>query len=210
MSAIMTSRQAAELDHAFERNGYTAEDVKRLSAGDMLARVLPVVRGRAKIVVKSILDFVTSVRVPAQGRFVARDHFMVDTSDEAEVKIGYLGANFQTWFLGKIEEPVGEAELAIHTLTEPALDAPILEELGERAETTLSQFWALLKAQGRGEVGPLLTNGYANIAYIHDSEGTLRAVRARWDAADGAWRVHADSVEHPIGWRASRQVVSRK
>jgi len=37
----MSSRQAAELDYAFERNGWTASDVKKLSAGDTLAQLLP-------------------------------------------------------------------------------------------------------------------------------------------------------------------------
>mgnify|MGYP001577279713 CR=1 FL=1 len=49
MNAIMTSRQAAELDFAFERNGYTADDVKKLSSGNLLARLLPVVKGNAEV-----------------------------------------------------------------------------------------------------------------------------------------------------------------
>lgn len=49
MSAIMTSRQAAELDHAFERNGWTAVNVKKASKGDTLARFLDVLLGRAEI-----------------------------------------------------------------------------------------------------------------------------------------------------------------
>lgn len=49
MNAIMTSRQAAELDFAFERNGYTADDVKKLSSGNLLAQLLPIVRGNAEV-----------------------------------------------------------------------------------------------------------------------------------------------------------------
>jgi len=45
----MTVRQAAELDHAFERNGWTSADVKKLSAGDTLFSVLQVIRGEAEI-----------------------------------------------------------------------------------------------------------------------------------------------------------------
>ncbi len=47
--SIMTSRQAAELDHAFERNGWTSGDVKKISQGDMLTRLLPLIRGSAVI-----------------------------------------------------------------------------------------------------------------------------------------------------------------
>ncbi|MFA6536495.1 MAG: hypothetical protein WC250_01515 [Candidatus Paceibacterota bacterium] len=51
-SAIMTTRQAAELDHAFGRNGWTSEDVKKLSAGNTLVQVLRVIRNQAEIVPK--------------------------------------------------------------------------------------------------------------------------------------------------------------
>jgi hypothetical protein len=49
----MSSRQAAELDHAFERNGFDARDVKKLSEGDILAKILPVIKGSGKMAVKS-------------------------------------------------------------------------------------------------------------------------------------------------------------
>ena len=52
--SIMTSRQASELDFAFERNGWTSEDVKKVSGGDLLATLLLVVRGAAEVVVKII------------------------------------------------------------------------------------------------------------------------------------------------------------
>lgn len=55
-NAIMTSRQAAELDHAFERNGFTAEDVKNLSKGDTLAQVRKFLLGFAEI--KAIEDLI--------------------------------------------------------------------------------------------------------------------------------------------------------
>jgi len=49
MSSIMTSRQAAELDYALERNQWTATNVKKASEGDILARFLDVLLGRAEI-----------------------------------------------------------------------------------------------------------------------------------------------------------------
>lgn len=36
---VMSARQAAELDHAFERNNWTPADVKRLSEGNVLTQV---------------------------------------------------------------------------------------------------------------------------------------------------------------------------
>ena len=201
---------ANELKMAFRRGDWTNEEIKRLCEGDILKQVRGVVRGLAEVVAKSILDFFTAITLPAQPRFVARDHFKVDTSEAAEVRIGYLGDNFQAWFLNKVEEPVGETKLAIHTLAQASLDQPIREELGDRAEITLSQLWALLKAQGKGEAGSLLTDGCWTITHIPDVSGTLRAVEARWAPLDGDWSVDADSVEDPRRWREGRRVVSRK
>ncbi len=47
---IMSTRQAAELDHAFERNGWTPAEVKQLSSGGLLAEVRKVVLGTSAIV----------------------------------------------------------------------------------------------------------------------------------------------------------------
>ncbi|OGZ09755.1 MAG: hypothetical protein A3D65_05515 [Candidatus Lloydbacteria bacterium RIFCSPHIGHO2_02_FULL_50_13] len=47
--SVMSARQSAELDHAFERNGYAASDVKWLSQGSILAEVKRVRDGYAEI-----------------------------------------------------------------------------------------------------------------------------------------------------------------
>ena len=59
-----------------------------------------------------------------------------------------------------------------------SVDGPILAELGgeAKAETTLTEVYSLMEAQKNGENGPLLTNGYANIFYVRDVNGALRAV----------------------------------
>lgn len=49
MGSVMTSRQAAELDYAFERNGWTAENVKKLSEGNILAVHLRILRGELAV-----------------------------------------------------------------------------------------------------------------------------------------------------------------
>ncbi len=47
--AVMSARQAAELDHALARNGWSAAEVKQLCAGHLLAQLRPVLRGTAFI-----------------------------------------------------------------------------------------------------------------------------------------------------------------
>ena len=49
---VMSVRLASELDHAFERNGYSAELVKKLSTGDILSKLLPVIQGHADVIMK--------------------------------------------------------------------------------------------------------------------------------------------------------------
>jgi len=61
----MSSRQAAELDHAFERNGWTPQEVKLLSSGDLLANIRQVVLGRAFVtMVSHIIDCDADPYVP--------------------------------------------------------------------------------------------------------------------------------------------------
>ncbi|MEA3323517.1 MAG: hypothetical protein U9Q12_04820, partial [Patescibacteria group bacterium] len=61
--------------------------------------------------------------------------------------------------------------------------------------------------QGSGEDGHLLTNGYANICYICDCDGVLRAVYCDW-YGDG-WDVRARSVDVPYAWDDGNRVFSR-
>ena len=168
--------------------------------------------GALTLVVKGsdLLKQVAIATVQSIGEFVAKDDFKVDTSAKAKVKIGCLGDNFTKHFLPKVERDVPATELAVYTLAKASLDIPILAELGDKAETTLAHLWQLLQKQGNGQAGTLLTNGYANIFYIRDSDGTLWAVCADWDASCGGWDVEAGSVDGPDGWSAGLRVVSRK
>ena len=163
----------------------------------------------AKIAADKLLKFVGITTVTANKKFVVADHFKVDTSVNAEVEIGYLGDAFKKWFLGKTEEPNSQTELTYAELSKESVDKPILDELGNTAETTLCMMWSILKLQPKGESGALLTNGHANIFYVRDTNGELRAVCARWYAAYGDWSVNAYSVGDPGAWDAYDQVFSR-
>ena len=140
--------------------------------------------------------------------FVAKDRFVEGSK---EVKLAHISDNFRSWFLtgdGKIEEPQGAQELRYGDLTKGSVDGPIVEELGgeAKAETTLAELHDLLKKQANGEDGVLLTNGRANIFYIQDISGVLRAVFVDW--CGGGCRVDSSSVEAPDDWNAGRRVFS--
>ncbi len=154
-----------------------------------------------------ILSFVTSVSIPALPAFTAADHFKENT--KGAVRIWSLGDNFKAKFLGKTEGAIVAADLNVRKLLEESRDPAIMTELGDACGITLSQFFHLLSKQGKGEDGPLLVNGWANVAYIQDTDGVFWAVDAYWDADFGGWFVDAYSVRYPRRWFDGRQFLSR-
>ncbi len=151
-----------------------------------------------------ILELVEpKIVIPATTeKFVAKDNFVVNTGKKSKVKISYLSENFQEWFLGKTEEPRPSEKIIFcyNKLLVSSVDGPIISELGgeEKVETKLSQVYYFLSQQPNGEVGVLLTNGWANIFYVRDKDGKLCAVYAPWCGA--GWRLYALSVDHPLRW----------
>lgn len=161
----------------------------------------------------SILELVSTVVVSATtSKFVAKDKFVVNTRRNAPVKISAVWDNFTSWFLsgdGKTEDHISEQMLRYHKLRKSSVDGPIITELGgeEKSETTLTEMFSLMEKQKSGEDGVLLKNGYANIFYIRDQNGVLRAVYVHWH--DDGWCVNADSVEYPGRWSDGYRVFSR-
>lgn len=166
-------------------------------------------RGVFEVVRVKLLDILGTVKTLATTeKFVAKQRFVKDSK---EIKFYGIWDNFTSWFLaddGKIEEHVGEQTLSYGNLTKDSVDGPIIEELGGEAkvETTLSAVYDLLLKQPKGEEGVMLTNGYANIFYIKDINGTLRVVGVYWRG--GGWGVHASSVENTRAWSAGYRVFS--
>ena len=160
-----------------------------------------------------LLELVSTVVIPATtAKLVAKEKFVINTKRNAPVKISYLGDNFTAWFLdgdGKTEDPISEQTIRYHKLRKSSVDGPIIEELGReaKAETTLSEMFSLMVGQKHGEDGVLLNNGWANLFYIKDNAGVLRAVGVRWGG--GGWFVSAGSVGDPRAWSDGDLVFSR-
>jgi hypothetical protein len=164
----------------------------------------------ADVVIETLLDLIGTVTVPARtAKFVAKDHFVKDTSKKAKVKISYLGDNFKENFLGKTEEAIAEMILRYYRLKKWSRNIPIINGLGgeDKIETTLAEMFGLMEMQPNGEAGKLLTNGYANIFFIRDANLVLWVVDCYW--CDGGWLVRADAVGHQYEWSDDSQVFSR-
>lgn len=167
-------------------------------------------KAKTEMVVLIVNTIVSTATIAASiEKFVVKDKFKVDTSRKAKVKISYLGDNFKEWFLEKTEESFAGSTVYGRRLDKGSVDGPILSELGgqEKAETTMAEIYAMMERQANGESGALLNNGWANIFYVRDITGTLRAVSVCWDGL--GWRVVAGSVADPCEWYAGRRVFSR-
>lgn len=168
------------------------------------------VKNRTLVAKKLLQRLSTTIVLPAVASFTASEHFVIDTSSSAKVKISDLGDNFKANFLKKVESnEVAAEDLAINKLLENAFDPAIITALGGEAkvEITLGQFFAAFAKQPKGENGPLLTNGYANVGYVRDINGVLWAVHGYWD--DGGWYFNANSLDGPYAWLGGYQFLSR-
>jgi len=177
---------------------------------DTLFTLKALLKGRVEIVKDKLLSFIGTVDIPeTTDAFFGKKIFKKDSK---EVRFYGFSNNFMNWFLkgeGLVEKPSIACKLRYTDITQDSLDDPIIEELGGKTEvrTTLSQIHSLLLKQPQGKKeGVLLTNGYANIFYVKDLEGELRAVYVLWRG--GGWGVNAVSVEYPDGWYAGDRVFS--
>lgn len=187
--------QANELKLAFRRNGWTNEDVKKMSEGDLLAKLLPVVRGRAEVVIKSILILIRIVKIAAQPAITTSKEYF------REAGVGLMDNEFEDQFLGLEVPETGEAEFSIHNLEEASVDGSIINQLGgeKKAEISVSQFKVFL-ANNRGSLELFLF-------YSRGRNGKLCPVRASWNEIRHYWYVGARSVERQEG---GRRVLSLK
>lgn len=159
---------------------------------------------------KKQLEFLGTIDISATtGPFIAKEKFVIDTSDEAEVKISYLGDNFKNIFINKIETLPASSTLRYYKLLKRLVDDDIIDELGGKdvTESGLYCMFFLMRKQGRGQSGALLVNGYANIFYIRDDNSVLWAVACYW-GGDG-WDVDALPADDPSRWDVGDQVFSR-
>ncbi len=155
----------------------------------------------------AILEFVGTANIAATTtKFVAKEKFKLKKDGGI---CSYIGDNFKDWFGGKEEDPLAETTLRYAKLRKSSVDTPIVAELGgeAKAETTLTEVFGLMSKQAKAETGVLLTNGWANIFYVRDQNGVLRAVFVHWD--DGGWSVHAGELGYPDTWLDGYQVFSR-
>jgi len=153
-----------------------------------------------------------TIEIQAMKDFVAKEHFVVDVSEKAKVKISNIGGDFLRYFCPKIEmNNIAAKELVVNKITKNVFSSFLINVLGgeNNVEITLSEFFAVFAKQPNGEDGPLLTDGYTNLAYARDIDGTIWAVHGFW--YDDGWQFGATLCScNPRMWVSDDQVLSRK
>jgi len=140
-------------------------------------------RGTVEIVFKNIIDWLgTTKTTPTTELFIANYKFKLNGGI-----CSYIGDNFQSWFKGRIEDPLGEKELRFGKLTKNSIDGPIIEELGgkAKAETTLTEVHDQMSKQSNGEEGNLLVNGRWNIFYVPQEVNRISSTRFSYIDSEG-------------------------
>ena len=148
-----------------------------------------------KVATVTLLTFLRTVRIAAQPAVTTSEKYF------KEAGVVVMWDNFKAQFLGLEVPATEEAELVVRKLEQDSPDAPILTELGDKAETSVSQFKAFLAANRKS------TEWF--IFYLRGKDGNLCAVYASWDAGDDGWGVNAGSVDSPGRWRVGNQVLSQ-
>lgn len=139
--------------------------------------------------------------------FVVKDNFIIDTSENAEVKISTINNNFINWFFPKTEKPFSGSTILGRKLQKDLVDNLIFAELGgqKKAEATLYELFVMMKCKDGN--WRLANYGRANIFYIPDINGILRVVLVYWGG--NGWIVLAYSVGCSVAQRTGFHVFYR-
>lgn len=197
--------------------GQTEEIVNKLGGMEGVQRFLssqfipfdPAAKQR-KAVVDNLFTFVGTFKTVGTKEFFAAKSFIINTSEEQmRVRISYLGGNFKTRLLSKIERDITASDLILSKLSRSSIDLPknaeepgTIASLGglEKIEISLYEFFETLAyKQSIGDHSWL-------VGYTRDDEEILWTVSAPWGS--GGWRVDACSVSGPRRWGAGDEFVS--
>ncbi|MBX4189232.1 hypothetical protein KW785_01390 [Candidatus Parcubacteria bacterium] len=159
---------------------------------------------------KSLISPIGHLSVRAQPSFIVPDCTSEPTLPLLSPKIYYADAEFGEWFSGKVEGPVGEAELSIYRLNSPASPKRVFEEVGSRRPVAVSHFLFLLDDELLGKSNGLLRSGFPNIFHLADGGGVIRCVESRWHEDAPRWNVRAFSMDYPVECFPKGYVITYK
>ncbi len=141
---------------------------------------------------EQLLELVGTVHVPATDEFVARDKLVIDTSEEADLRIAWLGTTFAIQFCGTMTPAGPESSLRYHRMLKPLTDGGIMIALGGKDDAELirlcdelTKLFVVHERETRAALDALeLGNGDmdAFAATIKDLRATQRELQQQRDA----------------------------
>ncbi|OGZ09251.1 MAG: hypothetical protein A3D67_01245 [Candidatus Lloydbacteria bacterium RIFCSPHIGHO2_02_FULL_51_22] len=137
---------------------------------------------------KEILFFQKSLYVEGQNPFVASDHFRVDMSPSAAVKISHIGEAFAEHFLPVVEEGVEPTTLVGHLVKDNSILIPrVFWELRERHEVKLANLWEALREQRNGDKDGIFNTAAArsNFLFMYGKRNVLWVISVCRNFHDG-------------------------
>lgn len=154
-----------------------------------------------------ILESSGTLTVPATSEiFIAQEKFVINEYKDVPMRIARVGEMFREWFLGKIEDPMGETVIRRHKIKEATRTTPIIEELGGegKVETTLTEMYAWMEREEKDKkrdtcIGP-------KVFFVRDAKGNLRVAMASRGAG---WLLGANDLVTITKWSPGDEVFSR-
>ena len=164
--------------------------------------------GALTLVKVPLLEKIGIVNLPATGsKFVALENFTVDSQN---VKMDSTWRKqFEKILFEKTEDCQAEIVLRYSELRRSSCNELIVDELGNLAETTLSNIWQLLEKQPNGESGVLQTNRYGNSFFVRDAEEGLHNLSLIWGPVGWEIIIHDIHSWDKKGFIEGRRIFSK-
>ena len=119
------------------------------------------------------------VPVPDLEGFVFSGDFLETLAKEGMIITCYDSLRLR--FFGQKQQQFRQREIRVREARSFAADIAVIRELGDEMTGLLNPFFYLIRQQGRGEPGPLHTNGLSNTIYARDVDSNLCGIFAVWN-----------------------------
>jgi hypothetical protein len=138
----------------------------------------------------ALLNFLKIIIIAATTSvFTPSNNFVVNNKNEAAVQIACLNDAFQTNFINLNEGPEAKHSLRKCFAAESFYFSDATKELGNsRIDCSLSDIWALLKLQPKGEPGELGTTEL-NVFFVRDGYDNPWSILVVWTTL--GWCINA-------------------
>lgn len=202
--------QAHEFAQAFEMAGGTEADITVfIQNKEKMEDLILLARGEGSMVSKILGQVRATIALNALAEpFVAKDHFVLNTSDDIKVKIGHIEGYFCQLFRRQVIAPREGYDVSLRSIVQPAFDIKISQELGNKCNVDIASVFQMMSLQPNGGPGLLLVNGFSNIFFCIDIFNNLRPVAIVWENEQGSWSVYT-LEDNRYSWSKGNQVISR-